>query len=108
MSDEIPLFHLWVDAHRDEIVAGLQGVLRSPRQEEATAGPGAPYGQPIREALDYTLNLCRDLGFRVKDVDGHAGHAEFGEGEEMVAAVGHLDVVPEGDRWSYPPYGAEI
>jgi succinyl-diaminopimelate desuccinylase len=26
----------------------------------------------------------------------------------MVAALGHLDVVPEGDRWEHPPYGAVI
>lgn len=108
MSDEIALFHLWVDSHRQEIIEALQGVLRIPSKEEPAAGPNAPYGQPCRDALDYTLNLCRDLGFRVKDVDGHAGHAEFGEGEEMVAAIGHLDVVPEGDRWAFPPFGAEI
>lgn len=108
MSDEIGLFHKWIDDHKDEIVEALQGVLRIPSKKEPPAGVGAPYGKPIREALDYTLDLCRRLGFQTKDVDGHAGHAEFGEGAEMVAAVGHLDVVPEGDRWQHPPFGAEI
>jgi succinyl-diaminopimelate desuccinylase len=41
-------------------------------------------------------------------VDGYAGHAEFGEGAEMVMAMGHLDVVPEGDAWDYDPYGATL
>jgi succinyl-diaminopimelate desuccinylase len=36
------------------------------------------------------------------------GYAEYGQGDEMIAVLGHLDVVPEGDGWSYPPYGAEI
>src|SRR5262249_22708073 len=75
---------------------------------EAAPEPNAPFGKPAREALDYTLALCERLGFRTKDVDGYAGHAEFGEGAEMVAALGHLDVVPEGDRWSKAPHGAEI
>src|SRR3712207_3627380 len=36
------------------------------------------------------------------------GYAEFGQGDEMIAVLGHLDVVPEGDGWTYPPYAAEI
>jgi succinyl-diaminopimelate desuccinylase len=36
------------------------------------------------------------------------GFAEYGEGEEMVAVLGHLDVVPAGEGWSYPPFGAEV
>lgn len=99
--------HNWIDNHADEIVSALQGVLRIPSVEAGPA-PGAPFGQPVREALNYTLELCRRLGFRTRDVDGYAGHAEFGQGTEMVAAIGHLDVVPEGDRWQHDPYGAEI
>src|SRR5258706_11262589 len=108
MSDEIGLLHSWIDGHREEMVKSLQGVLRIPSKKEPPAGENAPYGKPIREALDYTLDLCRELGFAVKDVGGHAAHAEFGEGAEMVAALGHLDVVPEGDRWEHPPFGAQI
>src|SRR5262245_3909192 len=108
MSDEIALLHNWIDDHTAEIIDGLQGALRIPSKKETPAGPNAPYGKTIREALDYTLDLSSRLGFRIKDVDGHAGHAEFGEGAEMVAALGHLDVVPEGDRWEHPPFGAEI
>ncbi len=108
MSDEIGLFHRWIDDHRDEIVEALRGVLRIPSKKEPPSAPNAPYGPTNRAALDYTLQLCEQLGFRIKDVDGHAGHAEFGEGAEMVAALGHLDVVPEGDRWRHPPFGAEI
>src|SRR5258707_743680 len=108
MSDEIGLLHAWVDGHQDKIIEALQGVLRIPSKKEPPAGPNAPSGSTVREALDYTLGVCRDLGFRVKDLDGHAAHAEFGEGAEMVAALGHLDVVPEGDGWQHPPFGAEI
>jgi succinyl-diaminopimelate desuccinylase len=108
MSDEIGLLHHWIDTRREEMIEALQGVLRIPSKKEPPVEPNAPFGIPVRQALDYTLALCEKYGFRVKDVDGFAGHAEFGEGEEMVAAFGHLDVVPEGDRWSYPPYGAVI
>ena len=32
----------------------------------------------------------------------------FGEGDELIGIVGHLDVVPEGDGWTYPPFSATI
>jgi succinyl-diaminopimelate desuccinylase len=104
---EVQKLHAWIDDHRDEIISGLQGVLRIP-SVRADAAPGAPFGRPIARALEYTLDLCDRLGFRTKNVDGYAGHAEFGEGPEMVAALGHLDVVPEGDGWRHDPYGAVI
>ena len=100
--------HAWIESHEDEIVAALQGVLRIPSVEAPPAGPGAPFGQPVREALDYSLALCERMGFKTKNVDGFAGHAEMGEGTEMIAALGHLDVVPEGDRWVHEPYGAAL
>ncbi|HZO90206.1 MAG TPA: dipeptidase PepV [Chthonomonadaceae bacterium] len=103
----IQKLHAWIDSHQDEIVSALQGVLRIPSLQ-GPPEPNAPFGKPVREALDYTLALCERLGFRTKDVEGYAGHAEFGQGEEMVAALGHLDVVPEGDGWTYPPYGATL
>jgi len=108
MSDEIRLLHHLVDQRRDEMVEALRGCLRIPSKEEPPDGPDAPYGRPVRQALDYTLHLCERLGFRTRDVDGHAGHAEFGAGGEMIAALGHLDVVPEGDGWTHPPFGAEV
>lgn len=98
----------WIDLHRDEMVEALRGVLRIASTKEPAAGDGAPYGRSIRAALDYTLDLAKNLGFRIADVDGHAGHAEFGEGDEMVAAFGHLDVVPAGDGWRFDPFGAHI
>ncbi len=87
----------WVDAHKDEIIAETQAILRIPSvEEEASSGPGAPFGAPIAEALEHTLALCARLGMNVENFDGYAGHAEFGEGSEVVAMLGHLDVVPPG------------
>ncbi len=98
----------WIESHSTEMIEALQGVLRIPSLEAPSAGVNAPFGAEVRRSLDYTLDLCAKLGFRTKDVDGYAGHAEFGEGDEMIAALGHLDVVPEGDGWRYEPYGATL
>jgi len=103
----IERLHAWIDENTEAMISALQGVLRIPSLE-APAEPNAPFGPTCREALDYTLQLGESLGFRVHDDAGYAGHLEFGEGEQMVAALGHLDVVPEGDGWNFPPYGATI
>lgn len=74
----------------------------------STASKGAPFGKEIRKALDYVLDTCREAGMEIKDVEGYAGHAEFGEGKELVGILSHVDVVPEGDGWSVPPYEGRI
>ena len=59
-------------------------------------------------ALKKLLRYREKLGFKTVNMDGYVGYAEYGEGEDYVAVLGHLDVVPEGNGWIYPPYGAEI
>lgn len=59
-------------------------------------------------ALEEALALCEGFGMTVKNCDGYAGYAEAGQGDEMLGILMHLDVVPEGNGWDYPPYGGEI
>ena len=89
------------------MISALQEQLRIPSKEGAPV-PDAPFGPECRRALDLALDLARNAGFETMDLDGYAGHAEFGEGAEVVMALGHLDVVPEGDGWKHDPYGAVI
>lgn len=72
------------------------------------AVPGKPFGEGIADALDYTLNLCESIGMTVKNCDGYAGYAETGQGDDLLGVLMHLDVVPEGNDWDFPPYGGEI
>ena len=92
---------------KEQMIACLQENLRIP-SVEGPAEDGAPYGAEVRRSLDHALAAAAQLGFRTCNVDGHMGWCEYGEGEEMVAVLGHLDVVPAGDGWTVDPYGAEI
>lgn len=67
-----------------------------------------PFGIGPYAALKYALDLSKTLGFRTVNLDNMIGYAEYGTGDEMIAVLGHLDVVPEGSGWLYPPYGGEI
>ena len=96
-----------IDELKDELVTSTQEILRIKSIEEP-ALKGMPYGLGVGKALECALDISSRLGFKVVNLDGYVGYAEYGEGEEYVGILGHLDVVPEGDGWSYPPYGAEI
>ncbi|MBH8597046.1 hypothetical protein [Thermoactinomyces sp. CICC 10523] len=46
--------------------------------DDADSGLGAPFGRKIAEALEYMLKLGERDGFKTKNVDGYAGHIEYG------------------------------
>lgn len=92
---------------KDPMIKSLQEILRF-KSLEAPADGDMPFGKNVHDCLIYTLELAESLGFRTKNVDNYAGHAEIGEGEELIGVLVHLDVVPEGDDWDFDPYGGEI
>lgn len=75
---------------------------------KSTPTPEAPYGPKNKEALDHLLRIGQQMGFKTGSCDNRVGWIEYGDGEEMVGVLGHLDVVPLGEGWHYPPLGCEI
>lgn len=96
-----------IDAMQSDLVARLQGCVRIP-SVYAQDDSGHPYGAQIHRCLGYMLDLARELGFPAQELDGQVGWCEYGQGEEMVAVLCHLDVVPEGDGWTVPPYEGRV
>jgi succinyl-diaminopimelate desuccinylase len=48
------------------------------------------------------------MGFSTVNIDGCAGHIEYGEGRKLVGVLVHVDTVPEGEGWTFPPYSAHL
>jgi succinyl-diaminopimelate desuccinylase len=97
------------EKRKDELIHDLQGLLRIRSVLNETDGTAdAPLGQEVKEALDYMLRLGEKDGFAVKNVGNLAGHLEMGTGSGLVAALCHVDVVPEGDGWTKDPFGGEV
>ncbi|MDP4142853.1 MAG: dipeptidase PepV [Bacillota bacterium] len=96
-----------IDALKEELISSTQEVLRI-KSVEGEPKEGMPFGEGPAAALKCALDIAKRLGFQTKNLDNYVGYAEYGDGEEYVAVLGHMDVVPEGDGWKYPPYGAEI
>ena len=99
--------HSWISEHEHEMLDVYRQLLQIP-SIEGEAAPGAPFGIENRRALDMMLEHCHLSDMRTKDLDGYIGYGEFGSGDRLIAAFGHLDVVPVGPGWKHEPFGAEI
>ena len=96
-----------IDGYREEFTETLRKWVRVP-SVQAEGKAGAPFGPAVREMLDLAMNDAKAMGFAVRDFDGYACDITLGEAEEKIAVLGHLDVVPAGDGWTHPPFGAEM
>lgn len=100
-----------IENFKEEIINNTCNLIKIPsvnNEKKENISKNKPFGEAINNALEYTLNLGEKLGFRTKNVDGYCGYIEFGEGKELVGIIGHLDVVPIGDGWTYNPFEAKI
>lgn len=104
----------WIDAHFEEEVGFLQQVVRIPTDTppgnnaphaEAVAGMLEAYGWsaerhavPAGEVRDYGMESITNLIVR----------RPYGADGPTLALNAHGDVVPPGEGWTRPPYGAEI
>ena len=97
----------WIEQTLPAQIEDLKAIVRIPSVSRGDpAEPGKPFGKTVYEALQATLAIARRLGLKAWDVDGYCGVVEYGEGEEVLGILAHLDVVPEGEGWSVPPYSA--
>ncbi|MFP7464946.1 dipeptidase PepV [Bacillus safensis] len=94
---------------KDDLIQDTQSFLQIESVLDEEGGKeGKPFGEKVDDALQYMLKKGEDEGFTVKNVDGYAGHIEYGEGEDIVGVLCHVDVVPAGDGWTTPPFSADI
>lgn len=98
-----------VEKRKEELIRDLQSLIQIKSVlDESHATSDAPLGKGVKEALDFMLKLGERDGFSSRNVGNVAGHIEFGQGDELLGILCHVDVVPEGDGWSVEPFGGEI
>ncbi|HEU4965052.1 MAG TPA: dipeptidase PepV [Bacilli bacterium] len=97
------------EALREAFLEDLRAFLSIDSVEDlSTAGEGKPFGEGVAQALSFLLGKAHADGFRVKNLDGFAGTMEYGDGQEMVGVLAHVDVVPVGDDWTTPPFSPDV
>lgn len=96
-----------IDSMQDDLVKSVQKLVQI-KSVKGEKKPFCPFGEGPAKALTQALKIGQDLGFKTKNIDNYVGYVEYSTGEKMIAILGHLDVVPEGTGWDFPPYAAEI
>lgn len=91
-----------------EYIKNLHKILEYDSTKKSPA-PNAPFGIDIKNCLDETLKIARNLNFKTSTYKGYYGYAEIGEEEKMLGILGHLDIVPfNAKEWDCPPLGGTI
>lgn len=93
----------WMEQHREELVEAVRRLIRIPSYRQPPQ-EGMPFGSGPAKALAECLLLAEEWGLPAKNFSSYAGTVTLGEGKPLLGILGHLDVVPEGDGWSVPPY----
>lgn len=96
-----------IDQDREKFISVLQRWIRVP-SVKSDPQDGAPFGKEIRRMLDMAMVDAETLGFMTEAYDGYACDIRLGDGDNPLAVLGHLDVVPAGDGWDHPPFGAVV
>ena len=93
-----------IDQNFDEQLDALGTLLSFPSVSQGEPEEGKPLGRHIHDALTYTLDLGAKMGFSARSLDGYCGVIDYGEGDEMLMIMAHLDVVPAGNGWTCEPF----
>ena len=104
----------WIDAHFDEQVAFLQGVIQIPT--DTPPGDNAPHADAVASMLEsygwsaekhaVPAQAVRDYG--MQSITNLIIRRPYGAGGPTIALNAHGDVVPPGEGWTHAPYGGEI
>ena len=95
-----------MDKYFDDAVSTVSEIIRFDSSLKP-AEEGFPFGKETADCLAYFLSLAEKMGFETHNYDNYIGEVVFGQGKDF-AVLAHLDVVPAGNGWKYPPFAGVI
>ena len=114
MSTQEQQITAWIDAHFDEEVAFLQQVVQVPT--DTPPGNNAPHAARVAQLLEaygweaeqHAVPSEQVVAYGMQSITNLIVRRPYAAGGPTVALNAHGDVVPPGDNWTYPPYGAQV
>lgn len=97
----------FIAANRQNIIDDIFKLVRVRSVSVAQDGP-KPFGEGCAEALDLALEMGKGFGLTPKNYDYYIGSLQVGDKEDDIAAICHIDIVPEGNDWKNDPFNPII
>ena len=94
---------LWMQEHQDEFLQDLREFVAIP-SISAEPEEKFPFGRECARMLDAALSKAEQYGLTTENYDYYCGcgHLKGTSGGEL-GIFTHMDVVPLGEGWEYPP-----
>lgn len=94
--------------YKEDMIKSIERLVNIPSIEGASC-IDAPFGEFSKKALLEALDISKEMGFKTKNIQNAIGYAEYGDGEDYVGIIGHVDVVPANEEdWITPPFKMDI
>lgn len=100
---------IWLEAHKQEMLNDLCEFIACPSVSRADlAQPGAPFGAVNARMLQLALLRAAAYGFLTTNAEGHYGKVMWGNDDNSIGIIAHLDVVPAGPNWIHSPFAPTL
>ena len=100
-------FEKQIQTDRESLIQDIMKLV-SIDSVETAPDAGMPFGAGAAKALDCFLETAESIGLKTENFDHYAGHADYGDQEETLGILGHVDVVPCSGDWVCDPFKPEI
>lgn len=95
----------WIEENKDAFVRDLDRLVAVPSISE-DGDERYPFGENCAQVLDEATAIAEEYGLHVENHEYYCGSCLVKGNSEHAKRVGmfsHLDVVPLGEDWNYPP-----
>ena len=92
----------WAKAHEEEFYQDLAALIAID-SAKGEALPGMPYGKGCALVLEKAEEILNKSGFSAVNHDNYVLTSDLNDQETELGILAHLDIVPTGDGWSFPP-----
>lgn len=95
----------WLEKNKGQLVKDLSRIIKIPSISESREGI-YPFGKNCGRVLDEMTSLAAEYGFSIQNHEYYFGTIlEKGSNikPKSIGLYAHLDVVPFGEEWRYPP-----
>lgn len=100
----------WLSSCQNQWIQDLERLIQIPSiSQPVNRSSKFPFGRECARVLEETLTIARCMGFQTQCHEYYCGTAIFPGTDPTCKDLGifvHLDVVPPGEGWTYPPFAA--